>query len=193
MSRKNTVKTKDIKMMFKIILLPFTLLFTLIVLIIKLIAKTINKKKVKQNVDINISDTKLEEEQYQKRELMTDCELEFYKRLQNIFKDKYIIQPQIPLRMIITKNTDILGIYANELHKYIDYGIFDKEYNILALIELNDKSHKTNERYERDIKVKNICEQANIPLITFWTYGIQTDEDIKCIINEKIEEQKNRA
>ncbi len=41
--------------------------------------------------------------------------------------------------------------------------------NILLLIELNDSSHNKNVRKDRDLKVKKICNDANIKLITFYT------------------------
>ena len=115
------------------------------------------------------------------------------KRLKTIFGNKYIIQPQVPLRMIISKDGEELGKYANELHKYIDFGLFDKNYKLLALIELNDKSHTLKERHERDLKVQEICNQANIPLITFWTHGNQTNENIRYIIEKEIKNAKRKT
>ena len=48
--------------------------------------------------------------------------------------------------------------------------VFDKNtFEILVLIELNDNSHLAQNRQARDIKVKQILEEAHIPLITLWT------------------------
>ena len=123
---------------------------------------------------------------YHKRDFLTQSEKFLLGKLKKIFGDKYIIQPQVPLRMLVSKDDEEFGQYANELNRYIDIGIFNKNYEILALVELNDKSHKFKDRYERDLKVQDICKQANIPLITFWTYGSQTDENIKYIIEKEI-------
>lgn len=123
---------------------------------------------------------------YHKRNFLTQNEKFFLEKLKKIFGDKYIIQPQVPLRMLVSKDGEEYGQYANELNRYIDIGIFNKNYEILALVELNDKSHKFKDRYERDLKVQDICKQANIPLITFWTYGNQTDENIRYIIEKEI-------
>ena len=166
-----------------IFVLPFILLLLLFKVIMKIIKSATNKKKKK---DIVIKEY-YTEETYSKRDLLTECEKEFLNKLNSIFKDKYIVQPQIPLRMIIEKSTDKLNKYANELHRYIDYGIFDKNYKLLALVELNDETHKEYERYKRDIQVNEICKQAKIPLITFWTHGKQTDENIRYIIEKEIE------
>ena len=40
---------------------------------------------------------------------------------------------------------------------------------VKLLIEINDKTHKQSNRIARDIKVKEICEKADIKLITFYT------------------------
>lgn len=60
--------------------------------------------------------------------------------------------------------------YNTELFRNIDFGIFDKNtFDILLLIELNDKTHKTASRRKRDLKARNICDNVNIKLITFYT------------------------
>ena len=144
---------------------------------------TTNKKKLNNdNQQINKNTTSI----YNKKELITNCEKEFLIKLNKTFKRKYTIQPQIPLRMIISKNGEDYGVYAGELNRYIDFGIFDKNYMLLALVELNDKSHNLAERQERDLKVQNICKQANIPLITFWTYEKLTNDEIKHRIEKEI-------
>ena len=81
--------------------------------------------------------------------------------------DSYILQPQINLASIINKESN--SRYQNELFRNIDFGIFDKNYKLIVLIEINDRSHLDPKRRERDDKVHRICKNANIPLITFWT------------------------
>ena len=158
-----------------------------ITLIIQAIIIIIKRKKQKTNNQKIINE---ENSIYHKRELITKCEKEFMTRLNTIFRKKFIIQPQIPLRMIVTKENDKFNKYASELNRYIDYGIFNKSYELQALVELNDKSHELEERKERDLKVQNICKQAKIPLITFWTYEKITNEEIKHRIEKEIENAK---
>jgi predicted NAD-dependent protein-ADP-ribosyltransferase YbiA (DUF1768 family) len=44
------------------------------------------------------------------------------------------------------------------------------------VIEINDNTHNTKERYIRDMKVKEILDKANLPIITLWTsYGVNYD------------------
>ena len=167
------------KLLLYIIALPILIPTLAVIIIIKLVKK-IKKTKHKTN-DIVINDGI-----YHKREFITECEKEFMFKLNNIFGNKYIIQPQIPLRMIVSKNNDKLNKYASELNRYIDFGIFNKNYELQVLVELNDKTHELEERQVRDLKVQNICKQANIPLITFWTYEKLTNEEIKHRIEKEI-------
>lgn len=106
-----------------------------------------------------------------KDSLMTDCEKSYFEVIKKLVEPSYTIQPQINLASVIDKDTH--ARYRNELFRNIDFGIFDKNYKLLVLIEINDQSHTMQNRKERDQKVKAICAEANIPLITFWTkYGV---------------------
>lgn len=106
-----------------------------------------------------------------KTSIMTDCEKRYYEVIKEIVEPEYRIQPQINLASIIDKDTQ--SRYRNELFRNIDFGIFDKNYALLLLIEINDQTHTQKDRIARDSKVKAICEEAGIPLITFWTkYGV---------------------
>ncbi len=106
-----------------------------------------------------------------KNAFMTDCEKEYYAAFTEIVGDKYIIQPQINLASIVNK--DSYSKYRSELFRNVDFGVFDKNYQLKLLIEINDKTHESAERRKRDHKVRLICEDAKIPLVTFWTiYGV---------------------
>ena len=59
--------------------------------------------------------------------------------------------------------------YRTELFRNIDFGIFSKDFELLLLIELNDKSHMQRNRKIRDNKIKNILKDCNIPFLTFYT------------------------
>lgn len=101
--------------------------------------------------------------------LMTSSELVFYNKLIKIEGEgEYKVLPQVNLASIINKVSN--QRYQSELYRNVDYGIFSKDLTKLyLLIELNDNTHNTQSRQIRDSKVKNICSQANIKLITFYT------------------------
>ena len=110
---------------------------------------------------------------------ISDCEKYFYDIFKNEFCNKYEIRPQVPLSSIIEKEKKFDKEYQNELNRIIDFGFFDKDtLKPLLLIEINDKTHFQKNRKARDIKVKSICNNAGIKLITFWTQFDNTKEYI---------------
>lgn len=103
---------------------------------------------------------------YEEKKFMTEYELDFYKKMLEL-NNEYNIIPQINLATIVQKRNK--G-FINELFKNIDFAIFDKEFKkVLLLIELNDNTHNKINRKDRDLKVKKICNDSNIKLITFYT------------------------
>lgn len=149
----------------------------LIIILLYIIIKLI-KEKNKDN-DTNIrrieelkekeltkEDNNINKNQYKKKYFLTNTEKQFLSILYELKKYNLIIIPQINLATIIQKTGEFR--YQNELYRNIDFGIFDKNYNILLLIELNDISHQQYKRRERDMKVKEIVKQADIKLINFY-------------------------
>ena len=109
-----------------------------------------------------------------KKRYVSKCEQEYYAVLKSIIQNEYLIYPQVPLSQIVEKVSD--NHYHNELFRIIDFCIFSKTFEPLICIEINDDTHHQPERYKRDKKVKEILEEAKIPLITLWTeYGINED------------------
>ncbi len=96
---------------------------------------------------------------------MTNCEKDWYNAILQTIPFGYMLRPQICLASVIDKKYG----YRNELFRIIDFGVFDQYGNVKLLIEINDKTHYYSDRVKRDINVHKICEEADIPLITFWT------------------------
>ena len=154
-----------------------------VIVIIILINKFSKDKESKQNYEYQESKNNLNETQpkYEKKQLMTKCELYFFFILSENFAKDYLIIPQVNLASIITKNKKFESEYQNELNRNIDFGIFDKStYLPLLLIEINDSSHNQPRRIERDKRVKDICSQSDIKLITFHT---QFENEKNYVIN----------
>ena len=126
------------------------------------------KEKIRNNLDypsLSSSDVKAGIV-YKYKKIMSDYEIIFLNKFKEL-NDKYIIIPQVNLATIIEKQG---GKYHSELFRNIDFGIFDKDYNLLLLIELNDKTHTSIKRKDRDLKVKKILADSQIPLLVFYTY-----------------------
>ena len=107
-----------------------------------------------------------------KESLCNDNELKLYKILNNILEKELIALPQINLQTII--DTDKYE-RNNELFRNLDFCIFEKEtLKPILAIELNGKSHQEKRIIKRDESVKQILENAKLPLIT-----IQNEEMFK--------------
>lgn len=115
----------------------------------------------------NIKTTNIYPKIYSKKNMMTDAEYLFYKKLCSL-KEKYEVIPQVCLLSVIERKD--YHKYNNELFHTVDYAIFTRDYNeLLLLIELNDITHNQTKRHERDLKVRDICNKAGIKIITFYT------------------------
>lgn len=104
---------------------------------------------------------------YRRKSYMTPTEFSFFTKLQPLSRYDIHIIPQVNLATIIQKTTP--SRYQNELFRNIDFGLFNKNYNLILLIELNDSTHRQNSRIRRDSHVRSILNDAGIPLMTFYT------------------------
>ena len=117
--------------------------------------------------NINLDDIYGNDIFYTPKNFLSQYEYNFYLKMLAIQDLGYIIVPQVNLASIIEKHN---SRYHNDLFWNIDFGIFDKKFKLLLLIELNDSSHQKNDRRDRDLKVKKILADCHINLITFYTY-----------------------
>lgn len=142
------------------------------------------QKEETQNLDNS------KEYTYQLRDsLISQTEKNFLSAIKSVLPQNYFIQPQVNLSSIIDKTDNTR--FRNELFRNIDGCIFDQNYKPIVLVEINDSTHNEKKRIERDKKVKDICEEAGIPLVRFWTcYGINTDY-MQNIITKAIQQAKN--
>ena len=119
-----------------------------------------------------------------KNEYMTKSEQSYYNAILSVLPENLKLFPQANLSTVINKTDN--SPFHNELYRNVDFLITDNEFKPLIFIEINDQSHTEKARKERDQKVKFICEEAGIPIITLWTnYGINA-EYIKKRIDETL-------
>ena len=125
-----------------------------------------------------------------KKSIITKTELEYGKAIRRNLPDGYYLFPQINLSTFIKKMGNSYQ-YRNELFRNVDFLVTDNDFTPIIAIEINDKTHLEERRKERDIKVKNICEEAGIHLLRFWTsYGINEEyiskKLLECLNNSAI-------
>lgn len=119
---------------------------------------------------------------YEPKNFLTPYELNFYKTLKELENYGLIIIPQVNLATVVNKKN---ARNRNELFRNIDFGIFDQDFNLKLLIELNDKTHKTYKRRDRDLKVKAILNSCGISLMNFIaSYPNEKHYVINRILNE---------
>lgn len=118
---------------------------------------------------------------YKKKELLTDNEREFFLRLQRALAG-YVICPQVSMGAILQPNVSrkdnkryfkIRGTFAQ---KIIDYVICDpKTLQVLAIIELDDRSHSLEKDKARD----KMLASAGYKLMRWQSKKKPTEEEIK--------------
>ena len=101
-----------------------------------------------------------------KNMLMSKSEQMFYEVLKETVPQGFYVFPQMNLAAFIEKTDH--SRYRNELFRNIDFLITDGYYVPKLAVEINDRTHLTPKRKERDRKVQNILEEAGIPLLTLW-------------------------
>ncbi len=117
-----------------------------------------------------------------RKRLLSKTEELFWDALQKAIPDSYHVFPQINLASFIERTDN--SRFRTELFRNIDFLITDTNYTPKIAVEINDQTHLTGDRRERDEKVQNILDEAGIPLIKLWTsYGVNAD-----YIKKKVDE-----
>lgn len=119
---------------------------------------------------------KIEKFTYLHKKLMTTNEKENYIHLLGAISPEYYLFPQISLMSVIEKRRlNYPAHNIGELSRIIDFGIFDKDFNVKMLIEINDKSHNEESRRLRDMHIRSILQKADIELITLKPLDYKTN------------------
>ena len=112
---------------------------------------------------------------YQPREILTDREYGFYKKLR-IVADKNRLQIFTKVRLADLVEPKPCGDKSlwwecfNKIKaKHIDFALADYDTNIVLLIELDDSTHARSDRRERDAFVDAVLKNTGYTLIR--TYG----------------------
>ena len=120
-----------------------------------------------------------------KPRLVSKAEQQYYDVICSSVPNGCHVFPQVNLAAFITKAD--ASRFQNELFRNVDFLVVDVNFYPVFIIEINDQTHLTPERKERDEKVLKICEEAGIPILRLWTsYGVNP-EYIKKRISEILE------
>jgi hypothetical protein len=120
---------------------------------------------------------------YSKKEsLMTDAETEFFRTLVEVAGDRYHVFPQVRLASLI--NNDTRGKYwkaglSRINNKSVDYVLCDRTtLKAVYAVELDDPTHLTKKRQQRDAVVEQIFNEVQVPLVRFTNYRSLSNDDI---------------
>lgn len=130
---------------------------------------------------------------YKERKLLTNNEYKFYYSLVQL-ADKYNLSVQVKMRLAdiievdkckIT-NQEYMSYFGKIKSKHIDFVLTHKyTMQMIAAIELDDKSHEEQKRIERDAFVNNALTAAGIDFIRSYNFNINSLEPIIVYILRK--------
>lgn len=152
------------------------LIFIFIVFFIMKNVKINHDRPKKDNV-IPITDSVNIPRQYKAKELMTNNEIEFFQRLIKAFPQYYVF-PQVSLGAILAAaEIDAAqrnGTRMTFAQKMADYVICNQQMKIVAIVELDDKTHNK----EKDDKRDNMLQTAGYKTIRFESKHKPTVEEL---------------
>jgi very-short-patch-repair endonuclease len=129
-----------------------------------------------------VVDNKIDYFYIRKDRLMTPAEVNFFKRLEGLVRDKYYVFPQVHLSSLVINK--IKGKYYRAAfqkinHKSVDYALVDKKSFITKYaIELDDSTHDTASGRAADKTKKQILFQAGVILVRFRNPNSLNDDEI---------------
>lgn len=125
-----------------------------------------------------------------KKYLMTQSENHFFKLLIESVGDRVNVFPQVRLSSLLYRAKGIEGRYwraalARINQKSVDYVLCDKVTGVILLvIELDDITHDTVIRQQRDSEVNAMLEEAGMPFFRFRNINSLTPDIITSQIYE---------
>lgn len=108
-------------------------------------------------------------EAYQARQLLTNRELQEYKKLKQYADVRgWLICPKVRLRDLIEPKRGAAKeqTLINKIQsKHVDFVLVDQSMNLIGVLELDDSTHDRADRKERDSFVRDALEGAGITMI----------------------------
>lgn len=146
-----------------------------------------NKKPINQRN--KKSPSKYDVLPYRRKEsLLNGYEQELYKRLREAIPD-FVVMCQVRLADIIevtesTPGNERMG-WQNKINPMsVDFVICDQAFLILAVIELDGKTHERRDRKEADASKDDMLKAAGIDILRFKAVKMPSVEELKKILIE---------
>ena len=116
---------------------------------------------------------------YQKKDqLITENEKRYGDVIKEILPAGYQCCPQVALSALVDRTDD--ACYRGELNRVIDFVVADPFSCPLLAIEINDSTHNTVRRWQRDDNIRKICEEAGLPFLAIDSTKPLDYDEIEC-------------
>ena len=145
---------------------------------------TLDIESLKYNDIIDYSNSNQKNFFYKKQnKLISRNELRFYWALKKALPTHkhLIINCQTPVLSLLKPENEIA--LRKIWSKRVDFTITNSDFETLAIIELDDASHKKKERIERDEFINYIFEESEHHLIRFKTRKFYDPENIRTVLS----------
>jgi len=115
--------------------------------------------------------------------IMTQAEMNLFRRLEKVAADRYYIFPQVHLSSLLNhtvKGQNWKAALSAIQRKSVDFALVDKiTLKTAYAVELDDSTHDRPDRQERDGRVEQYLQDAGIPLVRLRNTSAMSDEDIE--------------
>ncbi len=141
-------------------ILPWTVALVAILLILQFVSKALNTARSQSTSFRYVS----------RQSLYTAPELQFLEVLRQVIPRTFTVTGKVRLADIVEpakihKNKEYIRAFNKISSKHVDFVICNRlTYDIIAVIELDDSSHRLRSRQQRDILVDEIMTGAQIPI-----------------------------
>ena len=131
-------------------------------------------------------------------DFVSPAELSFYKVLNQVVGDEYIICPKVALKdifFVTSKDRATFTSYNNKISlKHVDYLLCSKQdLRPICGIELDDISHRKQDRIERDAFVEKVFKVAGLQLVRFQNKKTYTLQEVQDRLGLKVESKIDGA
>ncbi|MBP9853146.1 MAG: hypothetical protein QG629_133 [Patescibacteria group bacterium] len=120
--------------------------------------------------------------------LMTKAENDFFDVLVDVLGAQYYVFPQIHLSSLLdhrVKGQSWRAAFSHINQKSVDYVVCGRQYrNPILAIELDDWSHDSDERKERDTTVDQMLKESGVPLLRIRDARDITPDNIRARLDE---------
>jgi hypothetical protein len=114
-----------------------------------------------------------------KTTLLTSSEKQMFDRLQDALYE-HIVLPQVALSQIITCEDGNFGTTWNKIsRKVCDYVVCNKDFSVVAVVELDGWSHKYEKQQQKDADKDSAVTSAGLKMVRFDARSIPKGPEIR--------------